>query len=189
VTGWTAIVPMKAEGKRKTRLAAHLSAIGREELSENLFYHVVRTLQQSPSVTRIIVLSDGPLLMAGPDWIADKGGGLNAELERARLAAGRLPQLILHADLSLLAVADVEAMTAGAADGVAIAPDKHGTGTNALALNDGRPFKLCFGPDSFRLHQAQSPDAIIVTGRPGLSLDIDTVDDLDEAIRLGFSDQ
>jgi 2-phospho-L-lactate/phosphoenolpyruvate guanylyltransferase len=180
---------MKAEGKRKTRLAAHLSAIGREELSENLFYHVVRTLQQSPSVTRIIVLSDGPLLMRGPDWIADKGSGLNAELERARLAAGGVPQLIIHADLPLLTVADVEVMISAASQSIAIAPDSNGTGTNALALSDGRPFDLCFGPDSFRLHQAQSPDAAIVTGRPGLSLDIDTVDDLDEAIGLGFSDQ
>jgi 2-phospho-L-lactate/phosphoenolpyruvate guanylyltransferase len=189
MTGWTAIVPMKAEGKRKTRLAAHLSAIGREELSENLFYHVVWTLQQCASVVRIIVLSDGPLLMSGPDWIADKGAGLNAELERARFAAGRVPLLILHADLPLLTVADVDAMIAAATDGLAIAPDNHGTGTNALALGDGRSFELCFGPDSFRLHQAQAPDATIVTGRPGLSLDIDTVDDLDEAIRLGFSDQ
>jgi 2-phospho-L-lactate/phosphoenolpyruvate guanylyltransferase len=189
VTGWTAIVPMKAEGKRKTRLAAHLSAIGREELSENLFYHVVRTLQHCPSVTRIIVLSDGPLLMAGTDWIADKGAGLNAELERARLAAGGVPQLIIHADLPLLKIADVEAMIVAAGNGVVIAPDNHGTGTNALALSIGRPFELRFGPDSFRLHQAQSPEASIVTGRPGLSLDIDTVDDLDEAIRLGFCDQ
>jgi 2-phospho-L-lactate/phosphoenolpyruvate guanylyltransferase len=189
MTGWTAIVPMKAEGKRKTRLAAHLSAIGREELSENLFYHVVRTLQQCASVVRIIVLSDGPLLMSGPDWIADKGSGLNAELERARFAAGRVPLLILHADLPLLKVADVDAMIAAATDGLAIAPDNHGTGTNALAIGDSRYLELCFGPDSFRLHQAQAPDAVIVTGRPGLSLDIDTVDDLDEAIRLGFSDQ
>jgi 2-phospho-L-lactate/phosphoenolpyruvate guanylyltransferase len=189
VTSWTAIVPMKAEGKRKTRLAAYLSAIGREELSENLFYHVIRTLQDCPSVARIIVLSDGPLLMAGPDWIADKGAGLNSELERARLAAGGVPQLIIHADLPLLTTADVETLIAEAKNGVAIAPDSNGTGTNALALSVGRPFDLCFGPDSFRLHQAQAPDATIVTGRPGLSLDIDTVDDLDEAIRLGFSDQ
>jgi 2-phospho-L-lactate/phosphoenolpyruvate guanylyltransferase len=189
MTGWTAIVPMKAVGKRKTRLAAHLSAIGREELSENLFYHVVRTLQQCALVVRIIVLSDGPLLMSGPDWIADKGTGLNAELERARFAAGRVPLLILHADLPLVTVADVDAMIAAAKNGIAIAPDNHDTGTNALALGDGRSFDLCFGPDSFRLHQAQSPDTAIVTGRAGLSLDIDTVDDLDEAIRLGFSDQ
>jgi 2-phospho-L-lactate/phosphoenolpyruvate guanylyltransferase len=189
MTGWTAIVAMKAEGKRKTRLAAHLSAIGREELSENLFYHVVRMLQQCVSVVRIIVLSDGPLLMSGPDWIADKGAGLNAELERARFAAGRVPLLILHADLPLLTVADVDAMIAAATDGLAIAPDNHGTGTNALAIGDSRSFELCFGLDSFRLHQAQAPDAAIVSGRPGLSLDIDTVDDLDEAIRLGFSDQ
>jgi 2-phospho-L-lactate/phosphoenolpyruvate guanylyltransferase len=189
VTGWTAIVPIKAVGKRKTRLAAHLTAIGREELVENLFYHVVRTLQSCAAITRIIVLSDGPLLMSGPDWIADKGGGLNAELERARHAAGRVPQLIIHADLPLLTVADVDHLLTVAQSRIAIAPDMIGTGTNALALGTVDPFVLCFGPGSFQRHLNQTPDAAIMRDRPGLSLDIDGADDLEQAIRLGFSDQ
>jgi 2-phospho-L-lactate/phosphoenolpyruvate guanylyltransferase len=189
MTGWTAIVPIKAVGRRKTRLAAHLSAIGREELVENLFYHVVRTLQACRVITRIIVLSDGPMLMSGPDWIADKGGGLNAELERARHAAGRVPQLIIHADLPLLTVADVDYLLTVAQSRIAIAPDMTGTGTNALALGTCDPFTLCFGAGSFRQHLAQAPDAAIVRDRPGLSLDIDGADDLEQAIRLGFSDQ
>jgi 2-phospho-L-lactate/phosphoenolpyruvate guanylyltransferase len=189
MTGWTAIVPIKAVGRRKTRLAAHLSAIGREELVENLFYHVVRTLQACGAITRIIVLSDGPLLMAGPDWIADRGGGLNAELERARHAAGRVPQLIIHADLPLLTTDDLDHVLTVAQGRIAIAPDMVGTGTNALALGTVDPFVLCFGQGSFQRHLDQAPDAAIVHDRPGLSLDIDGADDLEQAIRLGFSDQ
>lgn len=189
MTGWTAIVPIKAVGKRKTRLAAHLSAIGREELVENLFYHVVQTLQACAQVTRIIVLSEGPMLMTGLDWIADKGGGLNAELERARHAAGQVPQLIIHADLPLLTVADVDHFLRLGAGQTAIAPDRVAIGTNALALGSSDPFTLCFGAGSFQRHRDQALDAVIVRDRQGLSLDVDEADDLQQAIRLGFSDQ
>lgn len=186
---WTAIVPMKASGKRKTRLSEHLCAIGREELSENLFYHVVRTLQQCPSVTRLIILSDGPPLMGGVEWIADEGRGLNVELQSAR-AVIDAPIAIIHADLPLLEVADVEILlSAATVSGIAIAPDSHGRGTNALAMRAQSAMMLAFGANSFELHQAQAPNGMIITGRQGLALDIDTVDDLDEAIRLGFSDK
>jgi 2-phospho-L-lactate/phosphoenolpyruvate guanylyltransferase len=188
VSAWTVIVPMKAEGKRKTRLAAHLCAIGREELSENLFYHVIRTLRQSPSVARLVILSDGPPLMGGVEWMADEGLGLNAELERVRAAIGG-PIAIIHADLPLLEIADVEALLEAALGSIAIAPDSHGSGTNALALGVKNGVRLAFGPNSFAHHYSQAPEAAIITGRHGLALDVDTVDDLDEAIRLGFSDR
>ncbi len=192
MTGWTAIVPMKAEGKRKTRLATHLCAIGREELAENLFYHVIRTLQNCPTVRRIVLLSDGPPLMGGVEWVADQGAGLNAELERVRAGLGNTPTLIIHADLPLLEVADVERLLTAAgrgADGVAIAPDTSGTGTNALALNRNQSITLAFGPDSFSRHLAQIPNASIITDCIGLALDVDTAEDLDEALRLGLSYQ
>lgn len=186
MTGWTALVPMKAATNRKTRLATHLCAAGREELSENLFYHVVHTLRDCCRITRVVTLSDGLPPMSRMEWIADQGAGLNAELERARAKIGAGPMLIIHADLPLLETADLDALLAAAEGRIAIAPDSHGTGTNALALGTAHGLKLSFGAGSFALHHAQVPDAAIITGRPGLALDIDTVDDLDEAIRLGF---
>lgn len=186
MSGWTAIVPMKAAGKRKTRLAEHLCAIGREELSEILFSHVVRTLHDCSQIARIVILSEGPPLMSRTDWVADNGAGLNAELERVRAGIGEGPLLIIHADLPLLKTADLDALLAAAEGAIAIAPDSHGTGTNALALGTNHDLKLCFGRDSFARHQAQVPDAIIITDRPGLALDVDTADDLDKAISLGF---
>jgi 2-phospho-L-lactate/phosphoenolpyruvate guanylyltransferase len=178
---------MKAAGKRKTRLAEHLNAIGRQELSEQLFHHVIQTLKQCPSIARLIILSDSSPLIDGVEWIADEDLGLNAELERARAAIGA-PMVIIHADLPLLGVSDVEALLSAAAqDGIAIAPDDHGKGTNALALHAEHAMTLAFGANSFALHHAQAPLAAIISDRPGLALDIDTVDDLDKAIRLGFS--
>ena len=190
MSGWTAIVPLKAEGARKTRLSGHLSEIAREELSETLFRHVIRTLRRCPSVARIVSLSDGAPPISGLEWICDSGRGLNAELQdvidviRADHDAARL--LILHADLPLLEVVDVEALARAASGGLAIAPDRAGDGTNALALGADRPFTLCFGPQSFARHRAQAPYAAIITGRPGLALDVDTPADLRAAVALGF---
>ena len=193
MSGWTAIVPLKAEGARKTRLSGHLSEIAREQLSETLFRHVIGTLRSCPSITRIVLLSDGASPIDGLERICDSGRGLNAELQdvidaiRADHDAARL--LILHADLPLLEVADVEALARAAGGGVAIAPDRAGAGTNALAIGANRPFTLCFGPDSFARHRAQAPDAAIVTGRPGLALDVDTPADLQAAVALGFMER
>ena len=193
MNGWTAIVPLKAEGARKTRLSGHLSEIAREQLSETLFRHVIRTLRSCPSITRVVSLSDGPAMIDGLERICDSGRGLNAELQdvidaiRADHDAVRL--LILHADLPLLEVADVEALARAAGGGVAIAPDRAGAGTNALAIGAERPFALCFGPESFARHRAQAPYAEIITGRPGLALDVDTPADLRAAVALGFMER
>jgi 2-phospho-L-lactate/phosphoenolpyruvate guanylyltransferase len=185
LTGWTAIVPIKAGGTRKTRLAAHLCSDGREQLSETLFGHVVDVLKQCPSVSKVVIVSETAPPMAGVLWIADEGRGLNPELEQAR-AGYQTPLLIIHADLPLLEISDVEALIAAAGKGIAIAPDRHLLGTNALALGSAAPFRLCFGPNSFAQHQAQAPEAAIISGRPGLGLDVDIVDDLDDAKKLGF---
>ena len=191
MTDWTAIVPLKTEGARKTRLSGHLSEIAREQLSETLFRHVIGTLRSCPSVARIVSLSDGPALIDGLDRICDSGRGLNAELQDVidaiRADHGDARLLILHADLPLLEVADVEALARAASGGVAIAPDRAGAGTNALAIGADRPFTFCFGRESFARHRAQAPDAAIITGRPGLALDVDTPADLRAAVTLGFS--
>jgi 2-phospho-L-lactate guanylyltransferase len=79
-------------------------------------------------------------------------------------------------------------VTAAAGD-IAIAPDTHGTGTNALALGRNQPIALSFGPDSFARHMAQAPNAATLTDRVGLALDVDTAEDLDQALRLGLSHQ
>lgn len=193
MTGWTVIVPLKAEGARKTRLSDHLSKLARERLSESLFHHVIRTLRLCPSVARIVLLSDGPSPIPDLEWRHDRGRGLNAELQgvidaiRGKNDASRI--LIVHGDLPLLNADDIEILAAAARDRIAIAPDRGGDGTNALALGDDRPFTLCFGPNSFARHHAQAPDAAIVIGRPGLALDVDTPADLQAAAALGFSER
>lgn len=184
---WTALLPYKPQGERKTRLAARLSPEERARWAAALFAHVVAVLERSAGIGAIAILSrERPAGWRGR-WIEDRGRGLNPELEAARVALGGGPLLVLHADLPLLAPEDVAALTAAAEEaGCALAPDRHGAGTNALALGDGRAFAFRFGPDSFRLHRAQG-GGIAVVERPGLGLDVDTPADLDAAVAAGFA--
>lgn len=184
MTDWTAIVPLKAVG-RKTRLAPGVAALDRDRLAEAMLERVLTALRASRGVGRIVVLSPDRPAAADIGWAPDHGRGLNAELQAAD-PGGAL--LVIHADLPLVTAEDVDALLAAAqAGGGAIAPDRHGLGTNALALADGFRLRLAFGVGSFAAHRAQAPDALTAVTRPGLALDVDTMDDLDAAVRGGFA--
>ncbi|GAN00297.1 hypothetical protein U91I_03963 [alpha proteobacterium U9-1i] len=178
---WTAIVPLKLGPERKSRLASRLSQQQREALADEIAAHVLDALKQAPSVARVVVLAPRPF--GGAEWRKDEGAGLNAELAAARSEiAGAL--VVIHGDLPLVAAADIEALLeAGSETGVAIAADRHGAGTNAIALSDGQPFHFAFGVDSRRLHARGAIEIV----RPGLSLDIDTTEDLDAALAAGWT--
>ena len=182
---WNAIVPFKTAGARKTRLAPALSPTERDRLAQALFDHVIGVLDACPAIARISVLSEAdPEMDAGRaalDWLPDRGLGLNAELQSVTIAG---PRLVIHADLPLVTPDDVEALLAAAQGGAAIAPDRHGTGVNALALDAGVAIEFRFGPGSLARHQEQRRLAVVA--RQGLALDVDTPDDLAEAVRLGF---
>lgn len=184
---WAALVAFKAPDKRKFRLSGRLDPPGRADLSKRLFAHVVGALREVPRIGPIYVLS--PAIPDGwkGEWLKDQGRGLNAELEAARQAISPTHILVIHADLPLVAAEDIEALLdAAEVAGVAIAPDRHGSGTNALAITDDCPIRFCFGEDSFALHCAQAGENCPVIQRMGLAIDIDTPDDLDFASCQGF---
>ncbi len=181
---WTALVPIKAAPARKSRLATHLSAADRTELSEAMLAQVVGRLHDCPEVGRVIVLSPLPV---GDDWVRDGGRGLNEELAQACSARVSGPLMVIHADLPLLTVADVDTLlTAAVASGRAIAPDRHLAGTNAVAVADGSALAWCFGAASFARHRRALASGHAVVERTGLMLDCDTYDDLLLAEAGGF---
>lgn len=181
---WTAIVPLKLRADRKSRLAACLSPYERETLSDRMAAGVLTALEGAGVPTR--VLSPSPWL--GVPWEPDRGAGLNAELDRVRTALACAPLLVISGDLALVTASDVSALRDAAEDhGVAIAPDRHGQGTNAIALCDSRPFAFAFGEGSFARHLAAAQGAAIIRDHPGLAFDLDTPADLDDARRLGWA--
>lgn len=185
---WVAIVPLKPPGERKSRLAARFSAAKRDALSDALMNHVVQRLALEPRVSSIVQLSkirsDGPF-----QWRRDEGRGLNSELDAIRAEEHAHGLLVIHADLPLVGADDIAIMLdAAERSGLAIAPDRHGLGTNAIALAPATAFAFAFGEDSFRRHVHQARGKAEIVTRPGLALDLDTSEDFDLALETGASD-
>jgi 2-phospho-L-lactate guanylyltransferase len=184
---WTAIVPFNHGRPCKTRLAPLLSAEERAVLAYAMARHVVDVLAATAGIGAVHIVAPVDPALAPARWVADRGRGLNAELDAARDAMARAPTLFIHADLPLLGTADVRAVLDAAEEaGAAIAPDLEGRGTNALALADGRAFSASFGIDSLRAHRLALPDALLVE-RDGASCDIDDADSLRAALKRGFT--
>lgn len=176
---WTAVVPLKAAGARKSRLAMRLSEVERDALAVRMAEHVIRMLREG-GVDDVRVISPLPVALEAAAWEADHPNGLNASLSSFRDGFGGGPLVVIHADLPLLTAENVYQLLADAQDvGATIAPDRHDTGTNALAVADGRPLRFQFGLGSFARHHQESARPWGVVRRRGLMIDIDTPDDLD----------
>src|SRR4051794_39122921 len=79
-----------------------------------------------------------------------------AGMARAR-ELGYARAVLVPGDCPLLDPADVDALSCTAAGrDVVIVPDRHGTGTNALALDPAGQFEPSFGPGSLDRHAEQA---------------------------------
>jgi 2-phospho-L-lactate/phosphoenolpyruvate guanylyltransferase len=183
---WRVVVPIKQGSDGKTRLGAMLGGDARLSLAERMAAHVLGVLQLCFDRSQITILSPRCLKDWDGGWMRDEGRGLNPELTAWREAQGNAPILIFHADLPLLAEADVRALLDTANQGAALATDRAGQGTNALAIADSRPLTLSFGANSRALHCAQYPD-MPVLHREGLMADLDTPDDAQFVRDRGFA--
>lgn len=177
---WT-LVPAKSFAQAKSRLSPILNTEQRIRLSVALLTRTLRVVGEALGTERLQVVSDDAevfalarsLDIAGFDASAS---GLNAQLAEA---AAKVPAdarvLVLHADLPTLQAADLHALEAVSA-AVAVCPDRHDLGTNALLQPNGRG-NFQFGSDSFQRHcqaaACEGAEAAIVR-RPGLALDLDT---------------
>ena len=97
---------------------------------------------------------------------------------------------VLHGDLPNLSPDDVTALLDAIPPdaGVAIAPDRAGSGTNGLAMMPPDAIPFAFGPGSFELHRAGAVAAglpLAVVERPSLAFDLDTPADLARWLELG----
>lgn len=186
--GWTALIPFRTGTGGKSRLEAVLDVATRERLALEMAHHVIDVLSQCQAIERIVVLSNKAFDHPRTAFALDAERGLNPEISAFRDDFGPAPLLVIHADLPLLAQADVDALLAAAtAHGMALATDRAGEGTNAIALADGRPFIFRFGVGSRALH-CVADERMPVLQREGLSADLDTPCDLtflrDHGLRL-----
>jgi 2-phospho-L-lactate guanylyltransferase len=92
--------------------------------------------------------------------------------------------LVLPADLPLISVEDIQLLVERAKDPpvVVIAPDRHGSGTNALLASPPGLIDYDFGPDSFEHHVKRANEAgarVEICEISSLGLDLDLPEDLD----------
>lgn len=190
------IVPHRGLAAAKTRLAPVLDDAEREALASRLLERVLRIAHEACRDVVVITPSEAlaPLVSAaGARLAVQRGMGLNAGLEQARreAIADRIDTLlVLHGDLPNLSTEDVAALLDALprAGGVAIAPDRAGSGTNALALRPPDAIGFRFGVGSFAAHRAEAEAAgvpMVEVHRPGLAFDLDTPADLARWIELG----
>jgi 2-phospho-L-lactate guanylyltransferase len=179
-----AVVPLKAAGNRKTRLAAMLSQAERDELALRMFRHVSDTLARSVGVEEIILLSsEEPPGWSGPRMM-DQGRGLNEELAHVAANLGDARLLVIHADLPFVDSDDIAALE-GVDAAVAFAPSHCGGGTNAILFRRASDARFAFGPGSAALHRCLFPTRPEEVCRIGLALDLDTPEDVSEFARHG----
>jgi 2-phospho-L-lactate guanylyltransferase len=190
------IVPHRGLAAAKTRLAPVLDAGEREQLAAKLLALVLSVARGA--CADVVVITPAASLepvvsAAGARLAVQRGMGLNQGLDQARSEAkadGIETLCVLHGDLPNLTVADVEALIAAVplAAGVAIAPDRAGSGTNGLAMRPPDAIGFAFGTGSFEAHRSGAQAAglrIAIVERPGLAFDLDTPADLARWLELG----
>ena len=190
------IVPHRGLAAAKTRLAPVLDDEEREALARRLLIQVLGVAHRACGDVVVITPSQAlePLVgTAGARLVVQRGLGLNAGLDQARqeaMADGVTTLGVLNADLPNLTTDDVAALIEALPEtgGVAIAPDRAGSGTNALALRPPDAIEFRFGAGSFAAHAAAAEEAgttLIEVHRPGLAFDLDTPADLARWLELG----
>ncbi|MBD5802692.1 2-phospho-L-lactate guanylyltransferase [Azoarcus sp. Aa7] len=181
-----ALVPLKARRLGKSRLAGVLDEAARASLVQSMLERVLAALADAREIERIAVVCCEPeRVPPGVLSLPDSGQGLNDALAAgaSRLwARGADELLVIHADLPLVRAADIDRFVrCGRSQGMALAADRHGTGTNALFVASVMDFSFRFGAHSLSRHLAAAHARGIAPALPeldSLAFDIDTPADL-----------
>lgn len=170
------LVPVKAFGQAKRRLAGVVDTEARAALAERMATIVVR----AAGPLTVAVVCDDERVAAwarsmGALVLEEPGRGLDAAVragveQLARLGAERV--VVAHADLPH--ASDLHLVDRG---GVTLVPDLRRDGTNiAVVPSDGR-FRFSYGPGSFSRHAAEAARLglelhIVDDDRLGLDIDL-----------------
>lgn len=187
----TAILPVKRFSAAKQRLAAGLGGEERRTLMAAMVADVLEAIGEARTIERTILVTGDPAaqeLAAGAGAVVvpdpEDGGHVEAALAGiARAEADGAECVVLIAgDCPLLDPRELDRLLTGVPERyVGIVPDRHGTGTNALALSPPGAIVPAFGEGSCARHVALAREAGIAYGveeLASLGLDLDTPADV-----------
>lgn len=196
----TAVLPVKRFADAKRRLASGIDDERREALVAAMLEDTLEAIASARSIERTIVVTGDPraqeIIAASnaevlPDpadeghVIAALAGIARAEVDSAECV------VLLPGDCPLLDPKELDSLLTGLpGEFVAIVPDRHGTGTNALALAPPSAIRPAFGEGSCARHV----EAARAAGLPhaierldSLGLDLDTPADVVALTRVLMS--
>ncbi len=185
-----AIVPIRTPATAKSRLRGALPDPAREALVLAMAGHVLSALKAAPAITGVVAVSAGREIeelaarLAVATLRQPEDRGMNEDIAAAIEAlddrSGGV--MIVAADMPFASSAAFGEVAAACVPGtVVIVPDRHGTGTNVLAIGQGVRLAPAFGANSFERHRRSAEAAgarSVVLNVAALSFDVDTPDDL-----------
>ncbi len=183
-----ALVPVKAFGAAKQRLAGVLTDAQRDRLARTMAARVLDAV----AAHHPHVVCDDDLVATwasarGTAVIRDTHRGLNPAIDLAieELAERGFDHvLVVHSDLPQPIALTRLAATARPGS-IVIVPDRHLDGTNVLLMPTRARVAAAYGPGSFRRHLAAALDTgcpVCVIREVELGLDIDQPRDLDHPL-------
>lgn len=193
----TAIIPVKRFGEAKRRLLEALDRPQSAALVKAMLRDVLAAVTAAELVERVVVVTG--------EGRAERIALRHAQRAVTPIEVLRHPRDTGHPDAATLGIVRAKALGAQCVallpldcplldavelDGalgrmrggrVAVVPDRHGTGTNALLLSPPDAIGPAFGPDSCARHVERGRRAgheVAVERLESLALDVDTPDDL-----------
>jgi 2-phospho-L-lactate/phosphoenolpyruvate guanylyltransferase len=187
----TAIVPVKRFQEAKRRLAQGIDEERRAAIAAAMLEDVLEAIAAARTIERTIVVSGDPVAQeiaasASAEVVPDPADEGHVEAALAGIARAEVEGaecvVLLPGDCPLLDPRELDRLLTGVPDPyVAIVPDRHGEGTNALVLTPPTAIRPAFGEGSCARHVAAAREAGIpfaVEELASLALDLDTPADL-----------
>ncbi len=196
--GIWAVMPVKAFDRAKTRLARVLPPHQRRELCSAMMRDVLTAIHLTNIFTGTIVVTGDPHTQAIAsefdaeiiDDPSDDGPSHAVAIAARRLESeGCKTMMAIMADTPLASAGELRKLLAHhrSPPAVTLVPAHDGVGCNAAVCSPPQIINLTFDGLSLASHQqrARQRGAALETVRlPGLSLDIDNPDDLEELMKL-----
>jgi 2-phospho-L-lactate guanylyltransferase len=187
----TAILPVKRLGAAKRRLGTGLDDLQRRDLVLAMAGDVLEAIGEARTVERTIVVTGEPgveeiAVEAGAEVLPDPTDAGHSEaallgIERAA-TAGAGCVVLLPGDCPMLDPRELDNLLTGIPERyVAVVPDRHGSGTNALVLSPPDAIRPAFGEGSRERHVEAARGAGLPYSEEAiasLALDLDTPADI-----------
>jgi 2-phospho-L-lactate guanylyltransferase len=191
------VVPVKPPAVAKSRLAA-LGDPARRDLVTAFATDTVLAALECPLVARVLVVTDDVTLARGfrelgvPSVPDGESGQLNASLRQGAAELVRreptLRPVALCGDLPALRGAELgEVLQRASGGAAAFVPDLAGVGTTLYTAPTLEQFQPLFGAQSRQAHRAAG--ATELAAGTSVRRDVDTPDDLRDALRLGVGER